>query len=150
MKKKCSICKRDKDIEEFNKNSSRSDGLASNCKLCANKLAKKHYKKNSAQMKKQIQNSKKNRIEEHRLKLFNYYNDHPCIDCTENDPMVLEMDHVRGKKIKEVSSMISEGYSWKKIQEEISKCEVRCANCHRRKTAIQQGWYMAKFVELKG
>jgi len=44
-----------------------------------------------------------------------------CVDCGESDRVVLEFDHVRGKK----------------IEQEMAKCEVRCANCHRRKTAVQ-------------
>lgn len=30
---------------------------------------------------------------------------------------------------------------WARVWEEIQKCEVRCANCHRRRTAKQFGWY---------
>ncbi|MDT0631365.1 hypothetical protein RQM47_04820 [Rubrivirga sp. S365] len=32
-------------------------------------------------------------------------------------------------------------FSLAKLDAEIAKCEVRCANCHKRKTAIEQGWY---------
>ena len=63
-----------------------------------------------------------------------YLSTHPCTDCPESDPIVLEFDHVRGKKYKEVSDMAQKAYSLKTIQEEIAKCEVRCANCHRRVT----------------
>ena len=49
--------------------------------------------------------------------------------------VVLDFDHVRGKKRKAVSRMIGEGYGLIAISEEMAKCEVRCANCHRRKTA---------------
>jgi CubicO group peptidase (beta-lactamase class C family) len=31
-------------------------------------------------------------------------------------------------------------YAWANIQEEIAKSDVRCANCHRRRTALQFDW----------
>lgn len=64
---------------------------------------------------------------------------HPCIDCGITDVRVLEFDHVRGIKFKELSKMMAGHYSIKKIQEEIDKCEVRCCNCHRIVTLERLG-----------
>ncbi len=60
---------------------------------------------------------------------------HPCVDCGESDIVVLEFDHVRGVKKYNVSNMVASGHSLRKIRAEIDKCEIRCANCHRRVTA---------------
>ena len=54
-----------------------------------------------------------------------------CVDCGEDNTIVLEFDHVRGVKKSNVSDMANQSYSFKTIQKEIDKCEVRCANCHR-------------------
>jgi hypothetical protein len=62
-----------------------------------------------------------------------------CIDCENNQWAVLEFDHVRGEKIREVSYLMVSSCI-EKIQEEIDKCEIRCANCHRLKTMKQFGW----------
>ncbi len=51
------------------------------------------------------------------------------------DPIVMEFDHVVPGKITDVSTMVRDGSPIVKIQREIAKCVVRCANCHRRKTA---------------
>ncbi|MCA9900172.1 MAG: HNH endonuclease [Ardenticatenaceae bacterium] len=59
---------------------------------------------------------------------------HPCIECGEADPAVLEFDHVRGEKRSEVTKLMRDGYTLKIIQAEIEKCVVLCANCHKRKT----------------
>lgn len=65
-----------------------------------------------------------------------------CIDCGENDPVVLEFDHVDSKKkFKGIGTMLSGHYSWKSVLGEIEKCEIRCANCHRKKTYAQSGWW---------
>lgn len=60
---------------------------------------------------------------------------HPCVDCGISDPLVMEFDHVRGTKIREVSLLVREGATLARLRAEIAKCAVRCANCHRRKTA---------------
>jgi hypothetical protein len=64
-------------------------------------------------------------------------------DCGEKNPVVLEFDHIQDKKC-DISRMLANGLSIKTIKAEISKCEVRCANCHRRKTAKDYNWYKNK------
>jgi hypothetical protein len=72
--------------------------------------------------------------------VLKYLKTHPCVDCGETDPVVLDFDHVRGVKRQSVTRMISCQWSLTSVFEEIAKCVVRCANCHRRKTAKAQNW----------
>ena len=51
----------------------------------------------------------------------------------ESDPVVLEFDHLRDKRWN-ISHMATGNFPWITIESELVKCEVRCANCHRRKT----------------
>jgi len=67
--------------------------------------------------------------------------EHPCIDCGESDIRVLEFDHVRGEKKANIGDMAGANIAWQRIEAELAKCVVRCANCHRRKTASDFGWY---------
>ena len=71
--------------------------------------------------------------------MWDYLKNHPYVDCGEKDPVILEFDHIRDKLIA-VSGLIRYA-SLNRVRTEIEKCEIRCANCHRRKTAIQFGWY---------
>ena len=75
----------------------------------------------------------------HRLRvresLLSFLSLKKCADCGEKDPIVLEFDHrIPSDKFKQVSRMLSGHYSWNTILKEIEKCDIRCANCHRRKT----------------
>ncbi len=75
-----------------------------------------------------------------RAELLQYLATKECIDCGEKDPVVLEFDHVdRAAKTKGVARLLSGHHSWKRLLQEIEKCEIRCANCHRRKTYVQFG-----------
>jgi hypothetical protein len=61
--------------------------------------------------------------------IWDYLMDHPCVDCGNTDPVVLDFDHVQGKKKFNIGARGS--HTIKAIKVEIAKCEVRCANCHR-------------------
>lgn len=54
-----------------------------------------------------------------------------CMDCGIINPVVLDFHHVGDDKTKNISHMITKGYSLERIQLEINKCVVLCANCHR-------------------
>jgi hypothetical protein len=65
-----------------------------------------------------------------------------CLDCGEHDPRVLEFDHrEQSSKKGSVSRLVSGRHSLERIMEEIEKCDVRCANCHKLRTAQQMGFY---------
>jgi len=64
------------------------------------------------------------------------------VDCGESDPVVLEFDHREDKRL--IISKAVNNYGIPGLTAEVAKCDVRCANCHRRKTAIEQGWTMAQ------
>jgi 5-methylcytosine-specific restriction endonuclease McrA len=76
-----------------------------------------------------------------RSVMFNYLRTHPCVDCGESDIVVLDFDHVKGKKTKGISTLVSNAVSVDVLMSEIEKCVVRCSNCHRRKTAKSFRWH---------
>ena len=69
--------------------------------------------------------------------LIEYFESHPCVECGEADPIVLEFDHLRDKSFAIGPELAKR--SWQAILDEIEKCEVVCANCHRRRTAHRRG-----------
>ena len=141
MKKLCRVCKKKKPIDEYHYKIKNKDIRHSWCKSC-----QKEYRDNYYQMKRDVYiknatNRKRKVSQEYRLRIIDYLQNHPCVDCGETDPIVLEFDHVRGKKLFSVGSHAASGGSWEKILSEIEKCDVRCCNCHRRKTAHERGWH---------
>lgn len=142
--KRCTRCGKKKSLSEFNYKIKSKGIKNSHCKDCSRKYVREHYKKNR---KYYLEKAKKrNKIVWLKVReaLWEYLLVHPCVDCGEKDPIVLEFDHLRDKK-KNISSLTNDA-TLKKVLEEIAKCEVRCANCHRRKTALTQGWY--KYIKV--
>lgn len=111
------------------------------CKSCENARQKKWRQKNLYRFNKKSKTLRKEYKRKRMLFVLKYLQTHPCVDCGETDLVCLDFDHVKGRKIDHISGMISNGCSEEKILKEISKCEVRCANCHRRKTAKERDFY---------
>lgn len=70
----------------------------------------------------------------HREYLRQYKLDRGCTDCGYNTRAeALDFDHLPGHR-KEFRLSDTGGKSWDRLQKEIAKCEVVCANCHRIRT----------------
>lgn len=136
--KQCPGCKELTD--NFARNKAKKDGLQSMCRSCIKEINKRYYKatpeKNAQRLAYKAQQGPILRAH-----VKEWLQSHPCVDCGEDDWLVLEFDHVRGKKKRNIASIIGNGYSLETLQLEIAKCDVRCANCHRRVTAKRAGWW---------
>jgi hypothetical protein len=141
LEKLCPKCLATKPIAEFPMRNADQHRPSSYCLLCQRIYSRAHYARN-----------KKAHNERRRLHQIEYIRRNISLiaehmrsrSCGESDPVVLEFDHVRGVKRLEISMMKGRGYSWQAVRDEIAKCEIRCANCHRRKTAIQLGWKVGR------
>jgi len=110
------------------------------CKMCQRKYGRTHYETYRSAY---IEKARRRNAEQNRINaafIIDYLRQHLCVDCGESDVVVLEFDHQRDKTL-DISVLSREGYSLDRLKQEIAKCEVVCANCHRRRTAKQFGWY---------
>lgn len=139
--KTCSKCHTPKELNEFYDNHRNPDGKQYWCKICVSNYTKEWRKTNHSY----YPGAERSRHQKNKKAMWDYLSEHPCVDCGEEDPIVLQFDHVKGKKLRSVKAMIN--YSWEMIKEEIAKCVVRCANCHTRKTAKQRGYWHSKPIK---
>lgn len=133
----CSLCKDHKAESEFNFKYKSLGILQRHCKDCSRMEIKRHYVEHKQYY---LDKAKKRNVIIHKILndyVLNYLKDHPCIDCGESDPIVLEFDHLENK-YKDVAKLKRDS-SIERLKIEIRKCEVRCANCHRRKTIQRIG-----------
>jgi len=116
-----------------------SKSKGTHCPSCRKIYQKEWYLKNKEKRDAQIKKYDKERIAINRKFICDYLKENPCIDCGESDIIVLEFDHQSDKTMN-----ISEAtYRWglSRLKDEVKKCVIRCANCHRRKTAKDFNWY---------
>ena len=136
--KLCTRCGEAKAFEEFSKSSKSDDGRQWYCKVCASS----YYRRRAPEIKVMVRERTQRVLAERKEWLIAYLRQHPCVDCGESDPVVLEFDHVRGRKRGGVAQMLLRAMSvMEVIEAEIAKCEVVCANCHRRRTYGRCGSY---------
>jgi hypothetical protein len=125
----CTKCGLEKQDSDFARHPKTPDNLQRSCRQCHSNYSKSHYRNNRQQY------YSGNKIREERSEncVIQYLRSHHCVDCSESDLRCLDFDHVRGEKRFNISEGPSMGLSWFSILREIEKCDVRCANCHRKR-----------------
>lgn len=146
--KRCVRCNKEKEFVEFHKHSKRKDGCQTICKSCTKERNREYYLA-TPERNPQRQASRDRARQKAQEYVWNYLSTKTCIDCSESDPLVLELDHVRGQKLGDISDMAVKGYGIAMLQAELDKCDVRCANCHRRATAQRGNWRIVKFFSSR-
>ena len=128
--KKCSSCKVEKGIENFNKNRTKKDGFGSVCRSCSNLTSKLYYEKDKETHKTRVSARNKKIRAEHSQKLRDIKAS-GCSCCSEKEACCLDFHHLRDKK-DGVGRMVGHRSSWRNIEKEINKCILLCSNCHRK------------------
>ena len=130
----CSVCREDKVLDEVNfspltKNG--RQGFHYACRPCERVRAKAWQVANRERVRESSRAS--------QAAIRKYVSDLkrvPCTDCGGGfAPHVMDFDHLEGEsKVKSISELVANRASRERIDEEIAKCEVVCANCHRERT----------------
>lgn len=141
--KRCVTCGNWKDEAEFNWRYKSLGIRHPTCRECHKPFRKNWYESNKERHLEQVKTRKYEARNIARGYVWEYLSTHSYINCGESDPVVLEFHH-RYEKDRAVSEMVTGGYPTSTIQAEIDKCDVLCANCHRKKTMIERGWIRGK------
>lgn len=130
----CKDCQSDKPVAKFYKDVRNKDGLMSSCRSCHLQKVKRNRRKNRKQ-KKEYQANYRARL---RVFIDDLKEDTPCADCgVVYHPRVMDFDHLpEFDKRYTISKMVQMQCKIETILEEIAKCELVCANCHRIRTYV--------------
>lgn len=149
MEKLCNTCNTVKPLEEFYKRKLKSGSMTTQgkCITCLNEYMKNHYRNNKEMYSEKARRNEQRYFKRNRDYVISYFKTHPCISCGEEDILVLEFHH-NGVVDKEynVTSLINSG-SLKSLKEEIAKCDVMCANCHRRLEATKRDFWKTQYAQ---
>ncbi len=135
--KTCSSCLKAKKLSffYFRKSGPRSGTYYEKCKDCMKLRGRTYYHTNKDR---QLPLAVKRRSRAYTAKTtyLMRVKDIPCMDCGVRYPFyVMDFDHRdRHAKILNLSAMVKRNWSLEKIKNEVNKCDIVCANCHRIRT----------------
>lgn len=137
--RRCTGCGVTRPIEEFAFRDRKRGRRRNRCRYCMRAYAREHYRNNKTLGRTAGQKQRCSRQDLNR-EINDYLVEHPCVDCGERDPLILEFDHRDSLyKLETVAFLRARGQR-DELFAEIAKCDVRCSNCHQRRTAQQFGW----------
>lgn len=143
--KKCNKCKKELPAtEEYFGYRTDAKILRAMCKDCIGDSKKASYQKNRQAYIDRAVVSRKQKREEIKH-LSKELKEVPCKDCGKSYPhYVMDFDHV-GEKSNKISNIVANA-SKRLFLEEVAKCEVVCANCHRERT-FQRNQYVSEKID---
>lgn len=144
--KKCSKCQEEKLDKDFYIKNKKTGTLQSACIACHKIVSKIHYENNTELVKARSRSNRSKYKDRNCDIIINYLLANPC-KCGETDILVLDFHHLdKESKVCEVSKLINsdENLLWL----EIAKCQVLCANCHRRETHKDFNTYKWKYINM--
>jgi hypothetical protein len=149
--KHCGRCGQLRPHDEYGVRDRKTGRVHTICKTCRADYCRAYYYKDVAGYNERRRTRARGYRARNRGFVEAYLLAHPCADCGLVDPIVMEFDHVRGTKLFHVSTLVRDCAALAVLKAEIAKCVVRCANCHRRRTA-KELWRRTFSVEqgLKG
>lgn len=132
MKKQClGECGLNKDLEEFSWKDKKNNRRQSKCKTCYRKHRTEWYRTHKKSEVKTVIKYIHKRRKEVKAWLDNLKSQKSCLNCGEKRIQVLQFHHLDpSKKDINISMASNRGWSIKRIEKEISKCIILCANCH--------------------
>jgi len=109
----CKDCSKEKPLEEF-----ASAGVVNGVQ---------YYRYRCVPCYSKFKTIRKNSLKEY---VWSLKQNSSCVRCGFDDWRALQFHH-KDNKIANVSDMMRDGFSVQKLDEEIAKCEIICANCHQ-------------------
>ena len=141
----CGKCHQERSLDEFSLRDKERGVLHKFCKSCHSLYRRQHYERNRVKYIEKASKWNKKQWELLKQFLFEKLLKSACVDCGEDDILVLDFDHLRDKEFS-ITQMYRDRRSLEAIEKELAKCVVRCANCHRRKTAREIGSWKYKLI----
>lgn len=109
----CTKCGKELPIDQFNWRNKAKGTRRSECKFCHSSYMKQKYQE------------KKEEVQEIKSECR-------CAKCGDSRGYVLDFHHINpDEKENTIARMTSNNYQLDKVYDEIKKCIVLCANCHR-------------------
>jgi len=145
ISKQCGRCGEIKPIENLAWRRKARNQRDNYCRPCRADYKQEHYAANRQRYIDNALRRKQQVAAERAAFLVEFFRSRPCADCGETDPMVLEFDHLADKAFGIAKGLRDR--NWESVLNEIAKCDVVCANCHRRRTARRGGFARAAVAQ---
>lgn len=129
----CWKCGNERDGEDFHWKSKPKGIRHTTCKDCMIAYRMAYYERNKETEKARIAKDVKIRLAKYKGILWGIKSTSGCSRCPEKDPACLDFHHTDPKtKSFTLAGIRQRSPSLKLLMAEIEKCEVICANCHRK------------------